>query len=134
MSNHFHLVTRMYPEDHLSDDQIRERLGKCFPEGREISEQTIAKFRERWSSLAKFIKDIKLGFTRYYNKRHNRTGYFWGERFKSLIVQNGHSLVNLLAYVWGSPRSMPQCLISLASRGSRKRAIRDESSLPIYSG
>lgn len=99
MSNHFHLVTRMYTADHFSDDQIRERLEKWFPEGREISDQTIAKFRERWSSLARFVKDIKQGFTRYYNKRHGRKGYFWGDRFKSLIVQNGRSLINLLAYV-----------------------------------
>jgi hypothetical protein len=99
MSNHFHLVTRMYTADHFSDDQIRKRLEKWFPEGREISEQTIATFRERWSSLSTFVKDIKQGFTRYYNKRHGRKGYFWGDRFKSLIVQNGLSLVNLLAYV-----------------------------------
>jgi hypothetical protein len=89
----------MYTVDHFSDDQIRERLEKWFPEGREISDQTIAKFRERWSSLARFVKDIKQGFTRYYNKRHGRKGYFWGDRFKSLIVQNGRSLINLLAYV-----------------------------------
>lgn len=99
MSNHFHLVTRMYPVDHFPDDDVRVRLEKWFPEGRAIGEQTILKFRERWSSLAQFIKDIKLGFTRYYNKRHGREGYFWGGRFKSMIVQNGYSLVNLLAYV-----------------------------------
>jgi REP element-mobilizing transposase RayT len=99
MSNHFHLVTRMYPAKHFSDDLVRERLEKWFPEGREISEQTIARFRDRWSSLAQFVKDIKQGFTRYYNKRHGREGYFWNGRFKSLIVQNGRSLVNLLAYV-----------------------------------
>jgi hypothetical protein len=68
---------------------VRERLEKWFPEGREISEQTIARFRDRWSSLAQFVKDIKQGFTRYYNKRHGREGYFWNGRFKSLIVQNG---------------------------------------------
>jgi hypothetical protein len=99
MSNHFHLVTRMYPAEYFSDDLVRERLEKWFPEGREISEQTIARFRDRWSSLAQFVKDIKQGFTRYYNKRHGREGYFWNGRFKSLIVQNGRSLVNLLAYV-----------------------------------
>ena len=99
MSNHFHLVVRMYPSDHFSDEQIRQRLKKWFPEGREISDQNIETFRARWSSLSKFVKDIKQGFTRFYNKRHGRKGYFWGDRFKSLIVQNGRSLVNLLAYV-----------------------------------
>jgi len=33
------------------------------------------------------VREIKVGFTRYYNKRHNRRGYFWGDRFKSVIVE-----------------------------------------------
>ena len=99
MSNHFHLVVRMHTRDHLSDEAMKERLEAWFPEGRTISPKTINDFRERWSSLSKFVKDIKQGFTRFYNKRHSRKGYFWGDRFKSLIVQNGYSLVNLLAYV-----------------------------------
>jgi REP element-mobilizing transposase RayT len=99
MSNHFHLVVRMHPRDHLSDDAMKKRLEAWFPKGREITPTTIAQFRERWSSLSKLVKDIKQGFTRFYNKQHNRKGYFWGDRFKSLIVQNGRSLVNLLAYV-----------------------------------
>ncbi|GAU08822.1 transposase [Desulfoplanes formicivorans] len=99
MSNHFHLVVRMHPSDYLSDDAMKRRLESWFPKGREITPKTIAQFRERWSSLSKLVKDIKQGFTHFYNKHHNRKGYFWGDRFKSLIVQNGHSLINLLAYV-----------------------------------
>jgi len=41
----------------------------------------------------------KVGFTRYYNKRHNRRGYFWGDRFKSVIVEKGETLINCLAYI-----------------------------------
>jgi len=99
MSNHFHLVVRMHTREHLSDEAMKERLEAWFPEARTIGPKNIADFRERWSSLSQFVKDIKQGFTRFYNKRHNRKGYFWGDRFKSLIVQNGYSLVNLLAYV-----------------------------------
>ncbi len=38
-------------------------------------------------------------FSRYYNKLHDRRGTLWGERFKSLIVENGETLINCLAYV-----------------------------------
>jgi len=37
--------------------------------------------------------------TIYYNKRHHRRGYFWGDRFKSVIVENGETLINCLAYI-----------------------------------
>ncbi len=29
----------------------------------------------------------------------NRRGYFWGDRFKSMIVENGETLINCLAYI-----------------------------------
>ena len=45
------------------------------------------------------MREIKVGFARYYNRRHNRRGYFWGDRFKSVIVDKGETLVNCLAYI-----------------------------------
>ena len=30
---------------------------------------------------------------------HNRRGYFWGDRFKNVIVENGETLINCLAYI-----------------------------------
>ncbi|MDD2389148.1 MAG: hypothetical protein PHP23_05370 [Desulfobacterales bacterium] len=36
---------------------------------------------------------MKIEFARYYNKRHNRRGYFGGDRFKSVIVDKGETLV-----------------------------------------
>ena len=55
--------------------------------------------REKWGSLSEFAKEIKQGFSRFYNKRHGRKGFFWSERFKSVIVDNGETLINCLAYI-----------------------------------
>jgi hypothetical protein len=46
----------------------------------------------------RFISSIE-GFARFYNRRHNRLGYFWGDRFKSVIVENRQTLINCLAYI-----------------------------------
>jgi hypothetical protein len=45
------------------------------------------------------MREVKVGFARLYNRRHNRRGYFWGDRFKSVIVENGETLINCLAYI-----------------------------------
>ena len=55
--------------------------------------------RLKLTKLSEFIRDIKVNFARYYNRRHNRRGYFWGDRFKSVIVDLGETLVNCLAYI-----------------------------------
>ena len=55
--------------------------------------------RKKLSNLSEFVREIKVGFARYYNKRHNRRGYFWGDRFKSVIVEKGETLITCLAYI-----------------------------------
>ena len=52
-------------------------------------------------SLAAYVKDIKQGFTFYYNKKYRRQGFFWGGRFKSLIVEDGKTLVHPVKQTFG---------------------------------
>jgi putative transposase len=99
MGNHFHMLVRMLPETDFSDRQIMQRYERFLGEEKELSEGQFPLLRQRLSSLSEFVKDIKLGFSRFYNKRHNRRGFFWGDRFKSVIVENGETLINCLAYI-----------------------------------
>jgi REP element-mobilizing transposase RayT len=99
MGNHFHLVCRMYPASEVSDAEIQRRCKAYYGEDQMIAGEHLESYRERLTSLGAFIKDIKQSFTRYYNRRTGRKGFFWGERFKSVIVEEGRTLVNLLAYV-----------------------------------
>ena len=99
MGNHFHILVRMHSDTDYSDEQIMKRYKLYYGKDRIIPEEKIPSLREKWSSLSEFVKEIKQTFTRYYNKRHDRRGYFWGDRFKSVIVENGETLVNCLAYI-----------------------------------
>ena len=99
MGNHFHLLARMFPKRHFSNEEVKERLSRYYGESRKILPGQIPTFREKFSSLSEFIKEIKQTFSRFYNKRHGRRGFLWGERFKSVIVEKGDSLINCLAYI-----------------------------------
>ena len=100
MSNHFHLLVRMLPGDDVSDEEIRERFarhygrGKKFPPGR--NEEY---YRRKWADISELVRDLKQNFSRWFNKRHGRTGYLWGDRFKSSIIERGEGLWNCVAYV-----------------------------------
>jgi len=92
----------MLPGDGYSDKEIMKRFSLYYSgdeEEREFAPGQIPYFREKWASLSEFVKEIKQRFTRYYNRKNNRKGFFWGDRFKSIIVQNGETLVNCLAYL-----------------------------------
>jgi len=99
LDNHFHLLVKMIPERRFADKEIRQRIERFYGDGLVFSDGQIPYFREKLSSLSEFIREIKVRFTRYYNRRHDRKGYFWGDRFKSVIVENGNTLINCLAYI-----------------------------------
>ena len=100
MGDHFHLVVRMHRGEDYSDEEIKRRLNLYYGDKeRALHEGQISSLREKWANLSEYIKEIKQGFSRFYNKRHNRRGFFWSERFKSVIVDNGETLINCLAYV-----------------------------------
>ena len=100
MGNHFHLLVKMIPEDRFTDEEVKERLELFYGEKKAaIGEGQLPFFREKLASLSEFVREIKVNFTRFYNKRHGRRGYFWGDRFKSVIVEKGETLINCLAYI-----------------------------------
>ena len=101
MGTHFHLLVRMYPGTEFTDDEIKRRFKLYYGDDnkRELSQGQIPLFRLKWASLSEYVKEIKQGFSRFYNKLHNRKGFFWAERFKSVIVENGDTLINCLAYI-----------------------------------
>ena len=99
MGNHFHLLVKTLPEYKFTDEEIKKRYVGFYGDDRVFTDGLIPPLRVKLSSLSEFVREIKVGFARYYNKRHNRRGYFWSDRFKSVIVDKGETLVNCLAYI-----------------------------------
>ena len=100
MGNHFHLLIKMENSEDYANDEVRRRLAILFQKDeRVISDGQLPWFRDKLSNLSEYVKEIKQRFTRYYNKAHNKKGYFWGDRFKSVILESGDTLINCLAYI-----------------------------------
>ena len=105
MGNHFHLVVRMYPESSYPDEEIRERYDRRYGEEKAagLGDRQMRGLGKKMADLSEYIKEIKQDFSRYYNKLHRKKGYFWSERFKSVIVENGETLIDCLAYIELNP-------------------------------
>jgi REP element-mobilizing transposase RayT len=102
MGNHFHLLCRMLPPENFSDDEVLSRIKRYYGEDHEIKDLSLEKlsyWRSRLSDLSRYVQEIKQRFSRWYNKRKGRKGYFWGDRFKSVIIETGEALLNCLAYI-----------------------------------
>ncbi|RPI77595.1 MAG: hypothetical protein EHM45_08490 [Desulfobacteraceae bacterium] len=101
MGNHFHLLVKMLMAEEFSIEELQKRYKLYYGDKNKtnISKDQIPFYRNKWSNLSEYIREIKQTFSKYYNRTHDRKGYFWSERFKSLIVDNGETLINCLAYV-----------------------------------
>ncbi len=118
MSNHFHILVEV-PErpaadptdgellDHLSIlyrgqhlAQIRWELEHHRKQGnQEAAEALRQRFLRRMWDLSAFMKALKQDFSTWFNQRHERKGHLWEERFKSVLVEDGHAARVVAAYI-----------------------------------
>ena len=115
MSNHFHLVVKVNPEHLYGDLEVIRRIklfirktnkkkrGQKIPPDAPITALEIAKARKKLEDLSEFVRSVKQTFSRWYNENNNRKGYFWDDRFKSLWLEDGESVLRCSAYVELNP-------------------------------
>ncbi len=51
------------------------------------------------AELSKFMQYVNGNFAKAYNKRHGRSGRFWGGRFYSTVIESDTQFFNTLIYV-----------------------------------
>jgi len=115
LSNHFHLLLRVPAQVQLSDEQLLQALEHYYGpkhlktlEFKEALEKPDsphcqhlrAGYLKRMGDLSVYMKELKEGFTRWFNQEHERFGTLWAERFQSGYVTNAaHVITMLSAYI-----------------------------------
>jgi REP element-mobilizing transposase RayT len=118
MSNHFHVLLEVppMPEGGISEEELWKRLRAIYSEAavaevkKELAEarksgnqshveEIFARYTYRMHNLSEFMKALLIRFTRWFNKRHERSGTLWEERFKSVIVESGIAARTMAAYI-----------------------------------
>ena len=118
MSNHFHLLVEVPPRpvDGLDEEEFFRRLAARRSE-REIEElqgqiaerravgdeEGVEELKERYlcrmCDLGSFMKSLKQCFSVWFNRRHDRRGTLWEERYKSVLVEDGQAARVMAAYI-----------------------------------
>jgi REP element-mobilizing transposase RayT len=118
MSNHFHVLVRVFDGQEVSDAELMRRyqvlypkptkyqeasaaqMAKILEEGGEEAELIRGKLRARMGDVSEFMKAVKQRFSVWYNRSHERFGTLWAERFKSVLVEGkGNALQTMAAYI-----------------------------------
>jgi REP element-mobilizing transposase RayT len=121
MSNHFHILVHVPEREEISDKELLRRLRLLYPrivvknialaleQAREEArksgnEQLVNRMREKYLrrmyDVSEFMKTLKQRFSVWYNKRSERVGTLWEERFKSILVEGSeNALITMAAYI-----------------------------------
>ena len=111
MSNHFHILARVRPQPELTDGELLKRTaefyGRTAPITLRIAEsirigggcrdQERTRLLKRMIDISVFMKELKQRFTVWYNKRTDRFGTLWAERFRSILVEDRADVVRTVA-------------------------------------
>jgi len=117
MSNHYHLVVRLNPEESAAwtDDEVLSRwtslfrgplLVQKYRAGEALSDAELSSvrssagvFRQRLASLSWFMKCLNEPIARMANAEDDCTGHFWEARFHSQALRTDRALFAAMAYV-----------------------------------
>lgn len=119
MSNHFHILLEVPRPPEVKPNaeailrKLRKLTGRQDPglaelELRAIRERKDAaaeaawleRFYARMWNLSAFMKILKQRFTSWYNRRNDREGTLWTERFRSVLIDGaGETLLTVAAYI-----------------------------------
>ena len=117
MSNHYHLVLKLCPEqfDNLSGDDIMERwcalfkgplLIQRYRDGEDLKSyeyttvsDTVNVWRSKLSSISWFMRCLNQPLAHQANREDKCTGKFWESRFSSQALKSEEALLSCMAYV-----------------------------------
>jgi len=120
MNNHFHVLVRVpeASERPVADAELIRRYGVLYPKptkyrpesaklvaktleaGGEEAEALRERLLSRMGDVSVFMKTLKQRFSVWFNRRHDRFGTLWSERFKSVLVEGeGNPLQTMAAYI-----------------------------------
>ena len=62
-------------------------------------EEIRSRYTRRMHDLSEFMKSLLERFTKWFNRKHSRSGHLWEDRFKSVIVESGVAARTMAAYI-----------------------------------
>ena len=122
MTNHFHILVEVPerpPEDPGDEDLLahlrliygRDKVAEIRAEiehWREIeldekAEEIRQRFLARMWDLSWFMRQLKQAYTKWFNRRHEKKGHLWEDRFKSMLVEDGKAARVVAGYIELNP-------------------------------
>jgi REP-associated tyrosine transposase len=127
MANHFHILCKVPAPRTLTDQELLDCIEVGYGSERRAQvaellvvhskdanssdqgEQLRQHYLSRLFDVSTYMKELKGRFAQWYNRRHQRYGVLWAERFKSVLIEGGQALSAVSAYIDLNPLRAGLC-------------------------
>jgi putative transposase len=107
MGNHYHLVIKFLAPQTLEREELLRRALLLYPRSvrylKQWSEKKWEQFNARIFDLSEYMRNLQAAFARWYNGTFERRGRFWGDRFKSVLLEGYRAVMDCMLYVELNP-------------------------------
>jgi putative transposase len=115
LSNHFHVLARVPLAKLIPDDELLRRYAVLYPKPSKYHALRLEVIKaylkngdpegEAWrqrqlaqmGDVSAFMKLLKQRYSVWFNRRHQRCGPLWSERFKSILVEPKNRVIEAMA-------------------------------------
>ena len=114
MTNHLHLLLMVPEKCEIDEKEVLRRINGLYGKVRaatvamdlrnlraderdDEAAELLAGYTYRMNDLSQFMKMVMQRFTMSYNKRNNRRGHLWEQRFKSILVEGKPDAISTMA-------------------------------------
>lgn len=94
----FHRLSFIYPSERIKEIRTQFQIASAL--GAEQESRFLEPYQRRMGDVSVFMKELKQRFSQWFNRRNDRRGTLWEERFKSVLVEGGEdALMTIAAYI-----------------------------------
>lgn len=117
----YHVILRSINQQEIFYDNVdRRKFLKCLKETKEKYHYDLYAYvlmhnhvhlviTDKEDKLSKIIQSLAISYALYFNKRYNRIGHVFYNRFKSKYVENLPYLLNIIRYIHFNPEKAGIC-------------------------
>ena len=101
MSNHYHIVLAVRKPT-FDPVELERRFGtiqsgRAYPQ--RWYEWRAKSLYKKLTDLSEFMKELNETVARHVNLQNQSRGHVWGDRFKSVLIEDGRGLLTCMAYI-----------------------------------
>jgi len=118
LGNHYHIILTVWKPERDDPDLVKrwEMAEAVKSRPKKWKDWEAEEWHRRLADLSEYAKELNQSVATYVNRRTGKHGHVWGDRFKSVIIEDGKGTLAAMSYCEMNPVRAGLCKSPLEYR------------------